>query len=473
VIPQKYRRFSTPCRRIGHQGCNRSCLVMCLIAMLIFALRVGEASESLNFETMNTNSVNEANSSKLSGQACAFAENLAKRELTRDAFAEVVGNQSHWTEFRMVFEQHMRIWQDYTMVTLVVAPDGSTAGWLVESRKESCGRPNLPDADVETRARTVQQIGHDWHLQGVKRVKIDDHRSLAVASFVEPDKSGAYEVYVNHTTGEIIGFLPVPNGPMSPVQQAGAESKAAEQLAWKQIEAGLIIKSGPEAAKKARQAFKLSPVSTLRDASGYAFRVYRLWRYYSTCDVSIEQATKAIVGWYIEALQAGAPERRITEASAVQVARNELQATEGVQGPQVTFDQVGNDEKATVHWWHAEEKINVEGDQTTIFVNAATGKIFSVGRKWRKISRDLFNPPTISREQALRVADKATNHDPVKSGGNVLGQNIIQVSSNPEGQGLVRDVMVWRVGYSANGGLGFTEVSVDCQSGEVVRITGW
>jgi hypothetical protein len=37
----------------------------------------------------------------------------------------------------------------------------------------------------------------------------------------------------------------------------------------------------------------------------------------------------------------------------------------------------------------------------------------------------------------------------------------------------VRDVLVWRVGNQGNGSLRFTEVSVDCKTGEVVRITGW
>jgi hypothetical protein len=41
----------------------------------------------------NTNSVNEVNSNELSRQACVFAENVVKKELSRDALAEMVGTR--------------------------------------------------------------------------------------------------------------------------------------------------------------------------------------------------------------------------------------------------------------------------------------------------------------------------------------------------------------------------------------------
>ena len=431
------------------------------------------ASEPANSKILSTSSLSEEDIKAVSRKASAFAEHLVKREVGHDTLAEVVGHQSQWSEFRWIFEQNMRVWDDYSMVTLAVGAEGSATGWLVERRKANCGRQFFPDSAVEKRARTIPQIHADFQLQGVRRVAIDAERSMAVASFASPDKSTTFEVFVNHTMGEIIGFLPIPTGTVAVVPSDDSEAKRADELAWQQIEAGVAFRAGPEAAKQARQAFKLVPVSAARDSAGRCIRIYRLWQFFSAVDVSIEETKKEVIGWHIEALQAKAPERRINEAAAIQAAGSELKASDGVQGPDVTFNKVGDAEKATVHWWHGEEGINVEGDQTTVFVNATTGKVFSVARKWRKIPREVVKPPVISQEQALQAADRAIKRDPAQSRGHVIGKNIIEVSADPTKPGPVRDVLVWRVGYSDSGGIGFTEVSIDCQTGGVARITGW
>ena len=422
---------------------------------------------------MSASSLSEEDIKEVSRKACLFAEHIVKREVGHDTFAEVVGHQSQWSEFRWVFQQSMRVWDDYSVVTLAVGERGTGTGWLVERRKSNCGRQLLPDAAIELCARTIQQIHADFQLQGVRRVAIDAERSMAVATFALPDKSRTFEVFVNHTTGEIIGFLPILSGKIAMVPTDDSESKGTEELAWQQIEAGVALRAGPDAAKHARQAFKLIPISATRDSAGWCIRIYQLWQFFSAVDVSIEETKKEVIGWHIEALQAKAPERRISEAAAIQAATPELKASDGVQGPRVTFDKVGAAEKVTVHWWHGEDGINVEGDQTTVFVNSTTGKAFSVARKWRKIPRELLKPPAINPEQALQAADLAIKREPTQPRGQVLGKNIIEVSADPSKPGPVHNALVWRVGYSEGGGIGFTEVSIDCQTGETVRITGW
>jgi len=108
-----------------------------------------------------------------------------------------------------------------------------------------------------------------------------------------------------------------------------------------------------------------------------------------------------------------------------------------------------------------------------VFVNATTGKIYSVARKWRKVSPGLRQAVTVGREQATVNANRALGLDDASSSGNVIGLSLIQLCADTEAACPVRDVLVWRVGYSENAGMGFTEVSIDCQTGEVVRITGW
>ena len=410
---------------------------------------------------------------ELSQPATSFAESLARHELKCDVLGEVVDHQSLWTQFRQVFKQHMRIWQQFTPVTLSVAADGAVVGWLVESRKEKCGAPVLADAAVEERARSLKPIRRDLRLVGVRRVPLDPQRSLAVAAFAGPARTDACEVYVNHSTGEVIGYLPVVSGQVLPLPIKGPEAENALELAWQQVESDLKTRVGQDAATHAREVLKLVPQKASRDENQCSFWSFQLWRFFTTCDVEIDQTTKEIIGWYVEALQNDAPDRVISQAAAIQSARPELTATQGVSGPQVTFAKAGDAEQASVYWWHAEDGVNVEGDQTTVLLNATSGKPYSVSRKWRKIAPELLQQSTISLEQAIKAADRAISHNPKNPPGQGLGKAVIQIAADPESPSPVRDVLVWRVGYQENGGMGFTEVAVDCKTSEAVRITGW
>lgn len=410
---------------------------------------------------------------ELSRQASAFAESLARQELGCEVFAETVGHELLWTEFRQVFKQHMRIWQEFTTVALALAADNSVAGWLVENRKTRSGQQILTDADLENRARSLPQIRRHLRMVGVRRVPLADQRSMAVTSFAGQARTDACEVSVNHTTGEVIGAMPIPAGRLSPLAANDGEAGEALDLAWRQVEADVKQRLGSEAAAQARDLLKLIPQSAAKDEEQRSFWIFRVWRFFSTCDVSIDDSTKEIVGWYLEARQGDSPNRAISEVVAVQAALPELKANHGVGGPQVTFGRANDFEMACVHWWHAEADLNIEGDQTTVLLNATTAKPYSVWRKWRKISPELLSQSGITQEQAVQAADRAINRSPSASPGKVLGKSVIQVAANPEQPSPVRDALVWRIGYSANNGMSFTDVAVDCKTGECLRITGW
>jgi len=411
--------------------------------------------------------------SELARQATKFAEMLAKQELKCEVLGEVLGQNSGWTELRSVFKQHLRIWQQFTTANLAIAPDGSLAGWSVESRKARCGIQAFSDADVETRARMLKTIHRRLRLTGIRRVPLDEQRGLAVATFVGANRTEVFEVSVNPTDGEVIGFMPVPAGKLSPLAIQDPEAGKAQELAWQQVDADLRVRLGAEASAEARSVLKLVPQSAMQDEAGRSFWVFRLWRFFSTCDVSIDEATREVVGWYLEALANEAPDRVIKEAGAVQAARPELKAAQGAQGPRVTFDRKGEAEYASVYWWHAEENISIEGDQTAVLVNATTGKPYSVWQKWRKISPELLKQPAIAPEQALRAADRAIEWKPADPPGEVFGKFVIQVAADPNQPSPVHDALVWRIGYSQNEGMSRADVAVDCKTGECVRITGW
>lgn len=421
----------------------------------------------------NHNAQGQDREQRLSKKACHFAETLVKKEIGRDMLADVVEHQWLWTEFRVVFKQFMNVWQDLTVVTLALDEAGAPIGWYVEKRKDTSGVPVLSDKEVEKIARQLRQIRPDIPLIGVERQAIEDERGFAVARFAGTTPAESFEVAIDHTTGDLIGILPAPTGKANPIPTDDPDAGSAEQLAWKQIEEDLSKRVGPDVAEEAHSLVKITPLTATRDELGRRLYRYRVWTIFSTCDVSIEEKSREVVAWHVEAFQADSEECRLTEAAAKKFAQPELKAREGVQGPSVTFGKMADQAKATVHWWHVEEGINIEGDQTTVLLNAWNGKIFSAAHKWRKIPSELLKASGISAEEAMSASDRALKRDPAAPPGGIIGKSVIQVTADPDQPGPVRDVLVWRVGYADPDSLGFTEVAIDHQTGEPVRITGW
>ena len=106
----------------------------------------------------------------------------------------------------------------------------------------------------------------------------------------------------------------------------------------------------------------------------------------------------------------------------------------------------------------------------TVLLNADSGKVFTVARKWRRIDPVLLGPPAIDERQALRTADLVSGSDVP---GQIIGRSIVQVGGDASRPDAVRDVAVWRVGYRELGGVRFAELGISCQTGEIVRLTGW
>ena len=56
--------------------------------------------------------------------------------------------------------------------------------------------------------------------------------------------------------------------------------------------------------------------------------------------------------------------------------------------------------------------------------------------------------------------------------GNLAGLNIIQVPDTEEAT-PVTDRLVWRIRYASTDRMSLVEISVDCETGEIVRTRGW
>ena len=75
--------------------------------------------------------------------------------------------------------------------------------------------------------------------------------------------------------------------------------------------------------------------------------------------------------------------------------------------------------------------------------------------------------------QAAKLSDQAIGHYPAAPSGYVIGKSMIQVADNPDQPSPVRDVLVWRIGYSDTNSPGLTEIAIDYKAGEIVRQAVW
>ncbi|HXN10568.1 MAG TPA: hypothetical protein VN859_04945 [Steroidobacteraceae bacterium] len=413
-------------------------------------------------------------------RALQHAEALCAGSCDTPVRAELEQQQESWTEFRLLVVHHLHILQWVTRFTIVLDSDSSprALGWLVEKRKLTSGVKRLSDAALIERARSLPQIGAQRPLIRMSVDALDAQHSFSILRFGAGAPADLLDVSINHTSGEIIGVLPasIPGATALVLSGDGLEprlaaaAEAAEQHAWGILESSLTGQLDPGGAEQLRSIFAITLDGMVRDNAGRLTASLQLWRSYSEADVTIDSGSGEIVNWYVEAFQADAPERRIDETEAIERARVHLRAEQGVCGPSVAFGDIAGAQKATVHWWHAEGECNVEGDYVTVLLNATTGQVFSVAHKWRPVEPGLLAPPAITASQAVRAADLVHGSDPP---GQSIGRSIIETGGSAEQPDAVQNRAVWRVGYTELGGIGLTELAIDCATGELARQTGW
>jgi hypothetical protein len=255
-----------------------------------------------------------------------------------------------------------------------------------------------------------------------------------------------------------------------------ARTEEAREAAWGQLEKDLARKVDAAPLDSLRSSLHLSIGNAVLHDNGVVVCSLGLWSFYSTLDVSMDTATDAIVRWHFEALSEPAGEVALDEAAAVRTAQEHLKVRSGAQGPTVAWqDGEAGSRNARVYWWHTEDGINVEGDYVAVLVNGSTGKVFSLSDKWRSVDLPRLRARSrVSAAQARTIADAhmgraLARFDP----GSPPDMNIIEVPTESAAEPPVTDRLVWRTRYTSTDGMALVEVSVDSETGRVVRTTGW
>lgn len=408
-------------------------------------------------------------------RARAALVEAASRALGRPTAVEVLDSDWSWTDLRMRHRLHGRVHERFTAATLTLDPAGADAGWTVDSRKDRCIPVEIDPAAAEAVARRDPAITPRMKLEGVRTVELDGGKKMAVCRFSPAADGRPREVLVSPAMKEIIGVAPVLDGELKPAPADDAAARRALAVARGRVTAELAARVGPHAAADSQKLVHITVDKAGVNAAGWRVYHLTLWSFFSMGDATNDVAQEEPGGWHLEALGEEAPQRRLDEQAAVELAAPHLLAKEGVAGPRVEFSVSRGRHRASVLWWHVERGLVVEGDQTMVFLNAWDGRAFSVARRWRRIDPKLFDAQTVGADEAFRIVEKerAVLGVPPDAEGRVIDQAIIEVSPDPAYPIPPRDVIAWRIGYQRPDRPGFVEAAVDQATGRVVRVTGW
>lgn len=392
-----------------------------------------------------------------------------------DVYIDVVRHFVTWSSLRRKFTQHMIAWQYLTTLIIAIDAGGNLVGWSIEKRREKGGVAELPPGPAEIIARTDPLVLKSYAFLSVEKVDLEKDNSLAKCLFGPAEGPARLEVSINPATQKLIGVLPVEKPPVKPLPMDDPGAAQAEKLAWKRIESSLTAAAGPKVSGAAKDALKLTLVGGTIDATPYRRFTFKAWTRFSECDVFLDMDSDQTLGWFIEAFQIEAPEIKITAKEAPALAKPELLAKKDVVGPDVSYTKMEKDNAAVVHWQHKIGDIAVAGDFTTVMLNATTGKIFAVSRKWRDVAPEVFTAPPMTGEQALAITDRERNQlsIPVGLKGKAIAQAVVEIADDENNPSPVRNVLVWRVGYSAPNNPNYREYYVDCKTGKIVGTTGY
>lgn len=377
-----------------------------------------------------------------------------------------------WTDLRERYSQHMIAWELISRMDIALDQNDNLIGWYIHSREENSGTEILTKEFMAALAQDTGYIDGQWNAEQPVSIDKGDGFQFSKCHFTLSNR--VYEVSVNSESLQVIGVMPAIRSHLVPLPVNDKGADAAHARLWQHLHQQLE-KQDQEAAEKMAEVFRLSLKKAFLAENNIRYYSFFAQQFYSECDVFLQKSDGAFMGWYVEAQQAQGSEVKLTPEQAVDIAKSVLMPDENIQGPTVKFKQIGDNHLVAVNWWHQIGAVNVEGDHTTVLINATTGVIFSVDRKWRFITPQLLHAHGITAEAALRIAEnnRDTSGIPTAAEAKVIEQTIIEVAQDPEKPSPVQDCLVWRVGFSAAGTPGFTEVSVEHTSGNIVRVTGW
>lgn len=405
----------------------------------------------------------------LAEKAVAFATAAVAAATDGRHLVDLREQHEEWTEFRRLRNVHFNAWTWVSQVSIAIARTGGVVGWVVEKRRANGSAQSLDDEAIERQARgLVREVRTDT-LSGVQRVPLEGGGSYAIATF-----AGGW-VAINHANGSLIGYMPTVSGDGQPLRLDDARVAEAVEAAWWQLDKDLSWSVDADALEQLRSSMHFTVTEARLHDQGILVCSLGLWTFHSTLDVALDTETAAIVRWHHEALSEPGSDAAVDEPAAIRSAQEHLSPRPGLSGPTVDWQKAGESGRhAHVYWWHTEDQVNIEGDYTAVMVNGASGQVFSVSDKWRHVDLPrMRSRSTVSADQAQTIADEAmgaalAGHQP----GEMAGLNVIQLTTTEDAEKPV-DRLVWRTRYESLDGASLVEISVDCETGRVVRTTGY
>ncbi|PCH95024.1 MAG: hypothetical protein COB83_09885 [Gammaproteobacteria bacterium] len=377
-----------------------------------------------------------------------------------------------WVNLCMRYHLQMVIWEQVSRVDIAIDEKENLIGWFIHRRKTNGGDGMLPAAVIEAFAKYVPYIGNNPKAIALNSIQNVDGtqytKALITSSTVD------YVLNVNSANMEIISIMPEVKGQVRPLSLDDKIAHTANDLLWHHLKDQVKQHDMP-ASNEMDNAFRLNLKKGIVDENNIRFYSFMASTFFSECHVDFNENNGEPLGWYIEAFKADASEVRVNNDTAIIIAKNLLQGEEDIVGPEVTFDELGEDKIVSVYWWHKINNIIVEGDQINVAINAQTGQVFAFERKWRKIATELLTVQGISGEQALNIVNQQREslHISADLPAKLMEKKIIEVAAIIDKPSAVRDCIVWCIGFSDRKAALFIQVAVEHTTGKIVRVTGW
>lgn len=385
---------------------------------------------------------------------------------------ELQSKRSSWTDLRQRYNQHMIAWQLISRMDIALDDDFNMIGWCIHKRKELSGSELLPKTIMEVIASSAPYLSANHQLAEPTSIELGDNKQ-----FSQVMVSGGIRDYVLSVNSEdlsIIGVMPTTIGKVQQVPIDDQFATLAHDALWAHVK-DLVEKTGNKDTEAMDKAFRLSLRQGIIDEHKTRLYSFNAQQFFSECDVDLNENDCSMLGWYVEGFKSGADKSTLNDKNALDIAKQVLHPDDNKEGPTTEQMQLGDDHIVRVVWWDQIGDIIVEGNQTTVTLNAKTGQIFSMDRKRRVIDPTLLQAKQISREEAIAITNRQRSSLSIPSSipAKLMEQKVIEVCDKPNEPGIVRDCLVWCVGFADLKASSFTQVAVDTASGEVVRVTGW
>jgi len=196
-----------------------------------------------------------------------------------------------------------------------------------------------------------------------------------------------------------------------------------------------------------------------------------LRQFFAGITVRLDAETGQLLSWIIPKRYNGAVETTINEERVKQLASEVIEIPDDAEIEEMVQEQEPDSHISNIIWRHVVNGLEVEGDCISVQINSKTQEVISLAKIWNAV---VDQEDKISSEDAERIAkQRAPEYVEVDDCEiQVIEQKFIPVEMNDSARPRIRMAKVW-ISNIVEPDEYFprtTELSIDCVTGDIVRV---